>query len=93
MGGYPKTAHHCPIVFWTRRRGSAWRRRCVREARGAGHEAREAPEATSGGGDQGGRARRRGGGAGWRLAAGGWRRARAGGSRKGEEERRAGLGF
>jgi hypothetical protein len=59
-GGYPKTAHHWPIVFWTRRRGSAWRRRCVREARGAGHGDREALEATSGGGDQGGGARRRG---------------------------------
>jgi hypothetical protein len=52
------------------RSGSAWRRRCVREARGAGHGAKEAREAMSGGGDQDGGARRRvaaTGRASWRL--------------------------
>jgi hypothetical protein len=69
------------------RSGSAWRRRCVREARGAGHGAREALEATSGGGGQGGGARWRGGGVGWRRrgAQGGGNGARelaAGGGRE-----------
>jgi hypothetical protein len=53
------------------RSGSVWRRCCVWEARGAGHGAREALEAMSGGSDQGGGARRRGGGAGWRRG-GAW---------------------
>ena len=57
-----------------------WRRRPVAATKEAGHDG--GVEARAGG---------------WRLAegarAGGWRRARAVGSRKGEEERRTGLGF